>query len=83
MSSTSPAATALQADIVVDVSRENAFRVFTERFDEVAAGPSAGTSARACSWSPPPGSAPRPNGMPPGAEADTVHTGPDRSGEAT
>jgi uncharacterized protein YndB with AHSA1/START domain len=35
MSSTSPATTSVQADIVVDVSQEQAFRVFTERFDEV------------------------------------------------
>nr|WP_285484346.1 SRPBCC family protein [Amycolatopsis sp. NBRC 101858] len=35
MSSTSPAATSVHADVVVDVPVEQAFRVFTERFDEV------------------------------------------------
>ncbi|MBE8519215.1 SRPBCC domain-containing protein [Amycolatopsis sp. H6(2020)] len=35
MSSTSQTATSVQAGIVVDVPQENAFRVFTERFDEV------------------------------------------------
>ncbi|UMO99974.1 SRPBCC family protein [Amycolatopsis sp. EV170708-02-1] len=35
MSSTSQAVTSVQADIVVDVGQENAFRVFTERFDEI------------------------------------------------
>ena len=35
MSSTSRAATSVRADIGVDVSLEQAFRVFTERFDEV------------------------------------------------
>ena len=35
MSTTSPGSTALHVDIVVDVSPEHAFRVFTERFDEV------------------------------------------------
>jgi uncharacterized protein YndB with AHSA1/START domain len=35
MSSTSPATTSVQADTVVDVPVEQAFRVFTERFDEV------------------------------------------------
>jgi uncharacterized protein YndB with AHSA1/START domain len=35
MSTTSQDSTALHVDIVVDVSPEHAFRVFTERFDEV------------------------------------------------
>ncbi|WP_158641413.1 SRPBCC family protein [Amycolatopsis eburnea] len=35
MSTTSPDSTALHADVVVDVTPEHAFRVFTERFDEV------------------------------------------------
>lgn len=35
MTSTSPAATSVHADIVVDVPVEQAFRMFTERFDEV------------------------------------------------
>ncbi|MEU7786239.1 SRPBCC family protein [Amycolatopsis sp. NPDC049159] len=35
MSSTSPASTTVRAAISVDVPRERAFRVFTERFDEI------------------------------------------------